>query len=301
MANAPCQRKGSILFSALLACCAPLVVAGASGASVPTEGRLFLKRAVHHMNTSDAMADPVLRSLLLSKQSLMDDSPLAGGRRAQNSVPIYGPYISFAYFYALVSLGTPPQVMSVIADTGSSLTAVSCTSCPSGQCGNHQHPAYNPEASTTSVALPCSECSNSCSNGFCTYTVSYAEGSSIGGLLYTEQAYLTSDVSADASRYSPFSMQHFRFGCQTHEGGLFMSQYADGIMGVGHSGSIINSLWDEGKMDRKMFSLCLTLDGGAMTTGHVDTKLHDGGANWASLGLAAHYEVRINNLVVGGQ
>lgn len=72
-------------------------------------------------------------------------------------------------------------------------------------------------------------------------------------------------------------------------------------MGVGYSGSIINSLWDEGKMDRKMFSLCLTLDGGAMTTGHVDTTLHDGNVNWASLALAAHYEVRIKNLVVGGQ
>lgn len=45
------------------------------------------------------------------------------------------------YFYAALTLGTPPAVFAVIVDTGSTITYVPCSSC-GGACGPH-HQVHN--------------------------------------------------------------------------------------------------------------------------------------------------------------
>ena len=55
----------------------------------------------------------------------------------------------FSYIY----VGTPPQRVSVIIDTGSHLTAFPCVGCA---CGKHMDPYFDPTKSSTSRVPSCS-------------------------------------------------------------------------------------------------------------------------------------------------
>jgi Xylanase inhibitor N-terminal len=64
--------------------------------------------------------------------------------------PLYqGLGTHFSYIY----VGTPPQRVSVIVDTGSHHTAFPCVGC---QCGKHMDPYFDPKKSNTSQVLECS-------------------------------------------------------------------------------------------------------------------------------------------------
>jgi hypothetical protein len=91
-----------------------------------------------------------------------------------------------------------------------------------------------------------------------------------------------------------FGLTSFKFGCHRHEGGLFTSQQADGIMGLGTGElSIIPALWASGKLTANVFSLCLADKGGALTLGAVDVGLHETPAVWASLSTTGFYVVGV--------
>jgi Xylanase inhibitor N-terminal len=88
-------------------------------------------------------------------------------------MPGYGTHFSYVY------VGTPPQRVSVIIDTGSHFTAFPCKGCKA--CGEHTDPYWDLEASSTAKATTCAECHGafSCSAGQkCTFGQSYSEGSS---------------------------------------------------------------------------------------------------------------------------
>ena len=60
--------------------------------------------------------------------------------------------------------------------------------------------------------------------------MSYAEGSSLNGKLWRDSVYLGGAEAGGAPAQLAIP---FAFGCGAHEGGLFPSQEADGIMGLG--------------------------------------------------------------------
>ncbi|CAM9418785.1 unnamed protein product, partial [Discosporangium mesarthrocarpum] len=83
----------------------------------------------------------------------------------------------FAYVY----VGTPPQRVSVIVDTGSHYTAFPCSGCK--DCGDHTDPYWDHKKSTTASVVGCKECHGSyrCdSANHCTFSQKYSEGSSWG-------------------------------------------------------------------------------------------------------------------------
>jgi len=74
----------------------------------------------------------------------------------------------------------------------------------------------------------------------------------------------------------------FRFACQTAITGLFVTQLADGILGMSKGrGSLWSQMFQQGATDREQFSLCYSLkqdvetNAGVMVLGGVDTRLHD--------------------------
>jgi Xylanase inhibitor N-terminal len=88
-------------------------------------------------------------------------------------MPGYGTHFSYVY------VGTPPQRVSVIIDTGSHFTAFPCKGCKA--CGQHTDPYWDPDASSTAKATSCKDCHGAftCSAGEkCTFGQSYSEGSS---------------------------------------------------------------------------------------------------------------------------
>jgi hypothetical protein len=216
-----------------------------------------------------------------------------------DAVELYGEYRKLAYFYAYVYVGDPAQQFTVITDTGSSLMAVPCFDC--NTCGAHMDPKYDPSRSSSSSPVQCGqpECGGSCTGASCTFEQGYAEGSHIGGRFYRDATRL-GDIRPDGPSHAAFTVPQFVFGCLTSESGLFTSQQADGIMGMGQSTrSLVRSLFDAGRLERSMFSLCLTMDGGALTVGDVDTAIHTGPLVWAGLEDTGFYSVTVAALTLG--
>lgn len=258
--------------------------------AVPANSILHRRHGVIPRRESEASA------MRASPGGVDDVSAIGDARRAQDEVPVYGDFRRLAYFFADVFIGSVPQKFTVIADTGSSLTAVPCVDCT--DCGDHMNPRFDPARSTTAQALPCSGCS-SCSDRICTYGMHYAEGSSLSGKLYRDSVYVGGDgPGGTAAGYTiPFT-----FGCGTHEGGLFVDQVADGIMGLGQGDtSITKALWEAHKLEANVFSLCLALNGGAFTLGRIDSRLHAGPIQWARMSLTGgFYVVSVTGMAVGG-
>ena len=280
---------------AILACLSSLSLATASiEASSPSLSLIFpLTRVLKSVHIS-------------SSASAREGLGAEARRRLQAEVPIYGDYRQLAYYYADIFVGSNRQRFTVIADTGSSLTEVPCNDC--GNCGSHMNPRYNPSASTSALAQLCPNCpgGRSCSNsahpGQCTYSQAYAEGSQISGILFRDNVYLGYDGDATPNAPSAAYAIPFILGCGEVEGGLFNSQQADGIMGLGMGElSMTHALWSSSKILKKYFSLCLSFNGGAMTFGVVETRLHTVPIQWAALSATGFYVTSVNSWKLNGQ
>ena len=96
------------------------------------------------------------------------------------------------YVLTLVDLrvGTPGQTFHVVVDTGSSVLVVPSLECLSTCTSPNK---YDHEASRTSGAVPCAncscmECDRPCPDpdGWCRMSTGYADGSEVGGRLFTD-------------------------------------------------------------------------------------------------------------------
>lgn len=177
--------------------------------------------------------------------------------------------------FAFIWVGTPPQRVSVIVDTGSHFTAFPCTGC---KCAKHMDPYFNPTASNTSSVLECPIGSKK----RCMVKQAYSEGSSW-------QAYKVADFISVGGERSPFSSSTSKmlsstphswsvnmvFGCQSSETGLFRTQKVDGIMGMSASvDTLPYQLKAAGLTSSRIFSICMRVGGGVLTLGGVDPSVH---------------------------
>ena len=190
--------------------------------------------------------------------------------------------------YATVWVGSPtPQRKSVIVDTGSHYTAFPCKGCVG--CGEEYHTDlyFDYEASKTFVPLGCDECSNGakCTDNRCILTQSYTEGSSWTAFQAQDVFFCGGTNVLDAADPNDrrFATE-FQFGCQMHETGLFVTQLADGIMGLSaHDATFPQQLYRKNKLSHNMFSLCFRqemtvskkgITAGVMTLGGYDASIH---------------------------
>ncbi|KAA0150967.1 hypothetical protein FNF29_04857 [Cafeteria roenbergensis] len=184
-------------------------------------------------------------------------------------VPIDGRFTELAVFYANAWVGTPPQLTTAIADTGSALMAVPCSDCT--QCGSHMDPPpIDMSLSSTAARVPGGA-----------FSQHYAEGDGISGDLWTDVVYLGAPGGVAEGSNAYYSQDRvgvpFKFGCTTWEGGLFKSQVPDGIIGMGFNShdtskvSFVQTLDNAGRLAQSVFGMCLTLNGGALTLGAIDT------------------------------
>ena len=205
-----------------------------------------------------------------------------------------------------IYVGEPPIKRTLIIDTGSRLTAWTCSPCKAcGKKRTHYDPA---QSSTSSVSLiqanitvaptcqrsPCHFSDVSvCTNNQCSLEQRYTEGSAwsayevtdiitLGGV---EPATATSrrTVQDDYDASLLYATLPFTFGCQTSVSGLFENQYADGILGLEFSNySLAAALQQNGILEEyqsqttspdeqpfspQAFSLCMTLQGGWLGLG----------------------------------
>ncbi|CBZ51980.1 hypothetical protein NCLIV_017720 [Neospora caninum Liverpool] len=202
---------------------------------------------------------------------------------------LYGSMFSYAYYFLDILVGTPPQRASVILDTGSSLLAFPCAGC--SECGEHLDPAMDTSRSATGEWIDCKEeerCFGTCSGGTplgglggggvssmrrCMYTQTYSEGSAIRGIYFSDVVAL-----GEVEQKNPPVRYDF-VGCHTQETNLFVTQKAAGIFGIsfpkGHrQPTLLDVMFGHANLvAQKMFSVCISEDGGLLTVGGYEPTL----------------------------
>lgn len=210
---------------------------------------------------------------------------------------VYGNTESLGYYYVDIWVGTPSMRQTVIIDTGSRLTAFPCVGCEN--CGKHIDLYFDYKKSNTSRLVQCNEgvsCS-SCDNDVCGYSQSYAEGSSISGIL-VEDDIMFGDDFAYAHRVRAV------FGCHRRETYLFRTQQVDGIMGLAQQKNnmltLVDVLYKNQDIDSNVFAICFGKEDGVITIGGYNSSIHLSSPVWASLYDDSFYAIKLHFMVLNG-
>ncbi|GMF28409.1 unnamed protein product [Phytophthora fragariaefolia] len=189
--------------------------------------------------------------------------------------------------------------------------AFPCSGCDG--CGSHTDQPFQADNSSTLIHVTCSqqqpffqckECTEK--SDTCAISQSYMEGSSWKASVVEDVVYLGGEASFDDEAMRNQYGTHFQFGCQSSETGLFVTQVADGIMGLSNSDHhIVAKLHHENKIPSNLFSLCFTENGGTMAIGEPNSKAHRGDISYAKVisdRSASHfYNVNVKDIRIGGK
>ncbi|XP_057457845.1 probable aspartic protease At2g35615 [Lotus japonicus] len=168
-------------------------------------------------------------------------------------IPNNGDYLMRIY------IGTPSVERLAIADTGSDLTWVQCSSCDITKCFAQNTSFYDPKHSSTFAFFPCD--SETCTqlpysqyicgdSGECIYGYNYGDES------YSYGGFGSDSISFDATAATPPNFPKFVFGCgYVNKITADKSRKPTGIVGLGAGPlSLVSQLGDE--IGHK-FSYCL--------------------------------------------
>ena len=199
---------------------------------------------------------------------------------SQRSTKIFG-NLTLGYYYVEAFVGTPPQVKSLIFDTGSRQTIFPCEGCT--DCSFHMNARFNQTNSSSFHYISKNDtnfgwqCANSNENGQCTFYAAYLEGSQYEGLLGFDRFVFKGEEDLNTTA----DKGHI-FGCAKVEGGNFKLQEADGIIGFGKSTpphyfeapTIIEAEFQQGRIASKTFAICLGDNGGQLRLGDWNSDKH---------------------------
>jgi len=227
------------------------------------------------------------------------------------TVPLFG-NATIGYYYVNVYAGTKMSKQSLIVDTGSSLTTFPCSECQS--CGhnhyNRPHDINNPffQWQTSSTPNPFNW---KCSDNECNFNVRYVEGSGYSGRYFRDYVTFFDELARfEAEKDLNVKEQRYQaiVGCSLSESGELNHQEADGLIGLGLSTNTTTFAPDlvqiaaaQGRANRNVFSLCFGHDGGYMTIGEYDDRLHHPDAKVEVFHFdktQGQYKIKLNRLKV---
>uniref|UniRef100_A0A7N1A933 Peptidase A1 domain-containing protein n=1 Tax=Kalanchoe fedtschenkoi TaxID=63787 RepID=A0A7N1A933_KALFE len=128
-------------------------------------------------------------------------------------------------YFARMGVGSPPQQMYMVIDTGSDVSWLQCAPCV--DCYSQTDPVFDPATSSSYAPVACDAplCraldNAACSGSGCQYQVNYGDGSFTVGDLVTETL----------SFGSSGAVQKIAVGCGHDNEGLFTG--SDGLIGLG--------------------------------------------------------------------
>ena len=252
----------------------------------------------------------MLRFHQLADVGRLPRDELPAGRRLKSNGVLSGVLHTLGYYSTDVCLGTPSKRYDLIIDTGSSITAVPCSSCRA--CGQHHcgtSGRFDSRASTTfqqvgcrTAALACEACVGGVQ---CQYSVHYTEGSAIKGHVVSDLAHF--HRVGERAEQDELKRVRVYFGCQTLETGMFFKQEADGILGLQpprsrqRVPSMLTSLHAQEQGAAEAFSLCLADNVGLFLMGGAPQQPPRGaGAITVPMerGARAKYSLRLRELRV---
>ncbi|KAG5192382.1 aspartic peptidase domain-containing protein [Tribonema minus] len=213
-------------------------------------------------------------------------------------IPGYGTHIAYVY------VGTPPQRVSVILDTGSHFTAFPCKGCKA--CGDHTDSYWDFDLSSTATLTKCPDCHgnfNCGANQRCVFSQSYSEGSSWSAFQVIDKLYTGLTTLQDTPPDDAALSIDFMFGCINSQTGLFNTQLADGIMGMSVSEfTLVWQLHQKGLLAQEKFSLCFDYGGGVMVLGGVEPLLRTAPMQYTpNLHDEGWFTVDLQDILIGGE
>jgi len=190
-----------------------------------------------------------------------------------------------AQYYGDIGVGTPPQKVSVIFDTGSSNLWV-----PTKNKFLQRHHLYKHSKSST-----------------------YEKNGTVFAIQYGSGA-VKGQFSKDDISIGPFTVKGYTFAEVDNTGGMGPAYYLakfDGILGlgwdsivVGGGPTVFNQLVEQGQLDEPVFAFYLTgRDGkvGELVLGGVDPDHYTGNFDTIPLTSETYWQVELTGVTIGGK
>jgi len=181
-----------------------------------------------------------------------------------------------------ISVGTPPQSIPVVFDTGSSDLFL-----PSPGCGVNclRHTLYDPGASSTSRSL------------FKTFSLSFQDGSTAHGEQFT-----------DVVRIAGLTADTQTLGAATSVSSFGFTFLADGVVGLAfqsisgfNATPVFQTLISESVLDSPVFGFKLATSGSELFLGGTNSKLYTGDFTWVPLTVQSFWLASFNDISVSGK
>lgn len=233
-------------------------------------------------------ASPAVRMPLLQRSSLALDFSAAAGPK----LPLSGGINSVGEFYAKVSLGTPPQNITVQLDTGSTDLLVYSDKCQG--CGPYTR-RYNFSQSTTGVKLGCDyetqnvSCFQCYDKHYCGFDDQYGDGSGV-------QGYVGWDVLSAGGLTA-----NITFGAIEEATSNFEPNGVEGIWGLAYrsisSWSGLSGVFELENQNGlpTSFAMCLKPSGAYFEIGTAPST----GISYTPIVQEQYYAVQIKDMLVG--
>ena len=153
--------------------------------------------------------------------------PSTWHRNLQSMEAPYVPlHLGTGTHYTWLYVGSPPQRVSVIIDTGSHILAFPCSECHG--CGTHTDLPFNMSLSSTLEYASCKSppsntyhCRSCPSNDQCVLSQSYTEGSTWTATLVEDLVWVGNDTNNKDTTWMKTFGTRMNFGCQTKETGNY--------------------------------------------------------------------------------